>query len=83
MFDIHSDNVIVRIVFNTGPMQRENKKFSVLLKKNEDTDWPMFQEFIKNKFKKVKFDNQNTSDVRKGNNKITELRTGISKEMVG
>ena len=25
--------------------------------------WPMFQECIKNKFEKVKFDNQNTSDV--------------------
>jgi len=26
LFDIHSDHIIIRIVFNTGPMQRENKK---------------------------------------------------------
>jgi hypothetical protein len=33
------------------------------MKINEETDWPMFQESIKNKFEKVKFNNQNTSDV--------------------
>ena len=33
------------------------------MKINEETDWPMFQECITNKFEKVKFNNRNTSDV--------------------
>ena len=67
MFNIHSDHVIIRIVFNTGPIKRECKKVvngpQFYWKINEKTDWSMFQECIKNKFEKVKFDNQNTSDV--------------------
>ena len=26
LIDIHSDHVIIRIVFNTGPMQKETKR---------------------------------------------------------
>ena len=53
--------VIIRIVFNTGPIPKEHKR--VVNAPPQVLFWPMFQECIQNKFEKVKFDNQNTSDV--------------------
>jgi hypothetical protein len=51
LFDIHSDHIIIRIVFNTGLIQRGNKKVvsgpQFYWKINEETDWPMLQECLK------------------------------------
>jgi hypothetical protein len=50
---------------------------------NEETDWTKLQECIKSKFERVKFNNQNTSDVSLAlsiwNNAINEAVLDVRK----